>query len=74
MNPEEVQELNMLIKDIHKTFDLTILVIEHHMELVMEICPHVICINFGAKIAEGTPYEVQNHPEVLRAYLGEEVE
>jgi branched-chain amino acid transport system ATP-binding protein len=43
------------------------------MELVMEICPYVICMNFGAKIAEGNPETIQNHPEVLRAYLGEEV-
>lgn len=73
MNPEEVLELNELIKEIHRDFKLTILVIEHHMELVMEICPHVICMNFGAKIAEGNPETIQNHPEVLRAYLGEEV-
>ena len=74
MNPEEVVELNKLITGIHNDFDLTILVIEHHMDLVMEICPHIICMNFGAKIAEGGPDEIQNHPEVLRAYLGEEVE
>ncbi len=73
MNPEEVLELNDLIRNIHEEFKLTILVIEHHMELVMEICPHVICMNFGAKIAEGDPESIQNHPEVLRAYLGEEV-
>jgi branched-chain amino acid transport system ATP-binding protein len=73
MNPEEVMELNELIKEIHRDFKLTILVIEHHMELVMEICPYVICMNFGAKIAEGNPETIQNHPEVLRAYLGEEV-
>jgi branched-chain amino acid transport system ATP-binding protein len=59
---------------IHKEFDLTILVIEHHMELVMEICPHVVCLNFGAVIAEGPPEEIQGNPEVLKAYLGEEVE
>ena len=74
MNPEEVQELNVLIKDIHRDFDLTILVIEHHMELVMEICPHVICLNFGAVIADGTPEDIQGNKEVLKAYLGEEVE
>lgn len=74
MNPEEVVELNKLITGIHNDFDLTILVIEHHMDLVMEICPHIICMNFGAKIAEGGPEEIQNHPEVLKAYLGEEVE
>lgn len=74
MNPEEVVELNDLITGIHKDFDLTILVIEHHMDLVMEICPHIICMNFGAKIAEGGPDQIQNHPEVLKAYLGEEVE
>ncbi len=72
MNAEEVASLNELIKGIHRDFGLTILVIEHHMDLVMEICPRIICMNFGAKIAEGAPGEIQNHPEVLRAYLGEE--
>lgn len=74
MNAEEVGVLNMLIRTIHRDFGLTVLVIEHHMDLVMEICPHIICMNFGAKIAEGTPDEIQNHPEVLKAYLGEEDE
>ncbi|MBN2395857.1 MAG: high-affinity branched-chain amino acid ABC transporter ATP-binding protein LivG, partial [Candidatus Atribacteria bacterium] len=60
--------------DIHKEFQFTILVIEHHMDLVMEICSHVICMNFGTKIAEGNPDEIQKHPEVLKAYLGEEGE
>ena len=73
MNPEEVFALNDLISAIHRDFSLTILVIEHHMDLVMEICPHIVCMNFGAKIAEGNPEDIQCHPEVLRAYLGEEV-
>ncbi|MDL2297732.1 ABC transporter ATP-binding protein [Synergistaceae bacterium OttesenSCG-928-D05] len=72
MNAEEVDQLNHLIKDIHRDFNLTILLIEHHMDMVMEICPHIVCMNFGAKIAEGSPEEIQNHPEVLKAYLGEE--
>jgi len=72
MNAEEVVQLNALIKDIHGDFNLSILLIEHHMDMVMEICPHIICMNFGAKIAEGTPWEIQNHPEVLKAYLGAE--
>ena len=72
MNAEEVEQLNHLITDIHKDFNLTILLIEHHMDMVMAICPHIVCMNFGAKIAEGTPDEIQNHPEVLKAYLGEE--
>lgn len=70
MNPEEVFELNDLITGIHRDFSLTILVIEHHMDLIMNICPHIICLNFGAKIAEGSSAEVQNNPEVLAAYLG----
>ena len=74
MNPEEVLVLNDLIKNIHKTFDLTTLVIEHHMEVIMEICPHIVCMNFGEKIAEGSPEHIQNNPEILKAYLGEEVE
>ena len=72
MNAEEVEQLNVLIRDIHKDFNLTILLIEHHMDMVMEICPHIVCMNFGAKIAEGSPDEIQRHPEVLKAYLGEE--
>ena len=72
MNSEEVEQLNILIQDIHKDYNLTILLIEHHMDMVMEICPHIICMNFGAKIAEGSPEYIQSHPEVLKAYLGEE--
>lgn len=74
MNPEEVFELNDLITGIHRDFDLTTLVIEHHMDLIMKICPHIICLNFGAKIAEGTSEEIQNNPEVLAAYLGTDEE
>ncbi len=72
MNADEVEQLNSLIQEIHRDFKLTILLIEHHMDMVMAICPHIVCMNFGAKIAEGTPDEIQNHPEVLKAYLGEE--
>jgi branched-chain amino acid transport system ATP-binding protein len=72
MNPEEVYALNDLITGIHRDFNLTTLVIEHHMDLIMQICPHIICMNFGAKIAEGTPEEIQNDPGVLSAYLGDE--
>jgi len=72
MNAEEVEQLNDLIRLIHRDFKLTILLIEHHMDMVMAICPHIICMNFGAKIAEGSPDEIQSHPEVLKAYLGEE--
>jgi branched-chain amino acid transport system ATP-binding protein len=74
MNPEEVFALNDLITGIHRDFGLTIIVIEHHMDLVMEICPHIVCMNFGAKIAEGGPEEIQRQPEVLKAYLGDEEE
>ncbi|MDR1377842.1 MAG: ABC transporter ATP-binding protein [Synergistaceae bacterium] len=74
MNPEEVFALNDLITGIHREFKLTTLVIEHHMDVIMEICPHIICMNFGAKIAEGTPEEIQNNPGVLSAYLGDEIE
>lgn len=72
MNAEEVEQLNTLIVGIHKDFNLTILLIEHHMDLVMEICPHIVCMNFGAKIGEGCQEEIQCNPEVLTAYLGEE--
>ena len=61
-----------MIRWIRDELKLTILLIEHHMDLVMQICPHIICLNFGAKIAEGNPEEIQSNREVLTAYLGEE--
>lgn len=72
MNADEVEHLNELIVKFHRDFNLTILLIEHHMDVIMAICPHIVCMNFGAKIAEGSPDEIQSHPEVLKAYLGEE--
>ena len=72
MNADEVHELNELITQLHRKLGLTILLIEHHMDMVMAICPHIICMNFGAKIAEGSPEGIRQHSEVLKAYLGEE--
>ena len=74
MNPEEVADLNKLITGIHRDLELTILVIEHHMDLIMQICPHIVCVNFGAKIAEGGPDDIRKNPEVLKAYLGDDEE
>jgi branched-chain amino acid transport system ATP-binding protein len=71
MNPEESMELSRLIKDIQMKLDLTVFLIEHHMDLVMEICDHLYVINFGRELAEGTAEEIQVNPAVLKAYLGE---
>lgn len=72
MNTEEKEDLNIWIKDIQADYKVTILLIEHDMNMVMGISDRVLAINHGTKIIEGIPQEVQNHPEVIKAYLGEE--
>ncbi len=71
MNPEESLDLARLVRRIHQRYDLTILLIEHHMDVVMELCDSIFVLNFGLKLAEGSAEEIQNNPDVLKAYLGE---
>ncbi|WP_234266061.1 ABC transporter ATP-binding protein [Hydrogenophaga sp. NFH-34] len=74
LNHEELQGLGDLIRDIRDRLGVTVLLVEHHMGLVMGISDRVVALNFGKKIAQGTPAEVRSHPEVIRAYLGAEEE
>jgi len=71
MNPQETQELIEFILKIKKDFNLTILLIEHDMRVVMGICQRIKVLDYGATLAEGTPREIQNNPKVIAAYLGE---
>lgn len=72
MNPQETQELMDLIKQIRQQFNLTILLIEHDMKLVMGICERIIVLDYGKTIAAGLPAAIKANPAVIKAYLGEE--
>jgi branched-chain amino acid transport system ATP-binding protein len=70
LNHEEVDALGALIRAIRDRIGVTVLLVEHHMRLLMSVSDHVVALDFGRKIADGSPDEVRGHPEVVRAYLG----
>lgn len=73
LNPEEAAECGRLIKELHTTENIAVLLVEHHMRLVMGLCDRIVVLDHGEKIAEGMPAEIGVNPKVVQAYLGTEV-
>ena len=71
MNPQETEELMNMIKFVRDRFNISILLIEHDMNLVMNICERIYVLNYGTLLAKGSPDEIKNNPEVIKAYLGD---
>jgi branched-chain amino acid transport system ATP-binding protein len=72
MGPEEAHQLGETLRFLRTSLNLTILMIEHHVPLVVDVCDYVYVLNFGRLLARGKPAEIQRHPEVVAAYLGGE--
>jgi branched-chain amino acid transport system ATP-binding protein len=72
MNPEELVQIMEIVRKVHRELGLAILLIEHRLKFVMELCHRIQTVNFGELIAEGTPEEIRNNPKVIDAYLGKE--
>jgi branched-chain amino acid transport system ATP-binding protein len=70
LNHDDLQALAALIRDIRDRLHISVLLVEHHMSLVMGVSDHIVALNFGRKIAEGTPEQIRNHADVIEAYLG----
>ena len=71
MKEEETEDMARFILDVQEERGITVVLIEHDMGVVMDLCQRVVALSFGEKIAEGTPDQIQRDPEVVRAYLGE---
>lgn len=73
-NDEETAELREVVRSVNRDLGVTILMVEHDMSMVMSVCDYIFVVNFGANLAEGTPEQIRTNPDVIKAYLGEEVD